>query len=676
MKKNLILITLVVLSALGMKGQYANQQALYFGLPQAKYLNPGVFPEYDGYFSLPALSGWGVTGSNSGFSWNDMFETGNLQLERLVPLLNEKNFLNVGLGFDAFGLGFKSGKNFFSFNLTPKVDVNFGYNKSVFDFLTNGNGNYIGESISLDGFGFDISAYTEAGIGYTREVTEDLSIGGRAKLLLGIANLNGNFDGISLYTDPDDYSLTATSEFAINSYGAFLINDSISDVLGNPSVVNFSNIGLGLDLGANYQLNDKINVFASLVDLGFMKWADNGESLYNDGASFTFDGIPFQELLGSDESGSEEESGFFNDLGDSLSNTFELQRSKQDYTTRLKTRFFAGASYELNKYFDGQAMLHGRVFNGRIYPMYMLGGSFHLKKWLTTKLTYSGANGTFDNIGAGLVLHLGAFQIYGMLDNAIGLTAVDYQKFLNGSFGINFTFKSDDKALKKAKNKKAKAQKKKDKIEKSKKLSEDEKKKEIEKQEKIITDQEKVLKKAESKKLKEEKKEKVEEKKEKAEEKQERAEEKKENAEEKQEKVEEKKEKAEGRQEKEEKKEIQSEMKEIKQETKELKQEQRDLEKETKELKQETKVIGVNTLTPKSLEVEKDSVFVSPSKLNPIKVDSTATDISNELDRLKQDSLIVPQLINNSDTLLQDSLMQKKESLQLKNDSVKNILQE
>ena len=73
----------------------------------------------------------------------------------------------------------------------------------------------------MDGFSFDVSSYVETGIGYTREINDKLSAGARVKLLSGLGNVNGDFDGISLYTDPNDYSLTASSNFAINAYGTF-----------------------------------------------------------------------------------------------------------------------------------------------------------------------------------------------------------------------------------------------------------------------------------------------------------------------------------------------------------------------------------------------------------------------------------------------------------------------
>ena len=62
-----------------------------------------------------------------------------------------------------------------------------------------------------------------------------------------MTNINGDFNGIKLHTNENDYSLTATSDFSIKSYGSFLFNDSVNSSWGEPSVFNPSNIGFGLE---------------------------------------------------------------------------------------------------------------------------------------------------------------------------------------------------------------------------------------------------------------------------------------------------------------------------------------------------------------------------------------------------------------------------------------------
>ncbi len=564
MKKIYILLTVFLCAFNFGKAQYANQQAFYNNLPQAKYTNPGIMPDYNGYFSIPALSGYGVTLSNSGFAFNDLFYEGKLSPNSLLSSMQNKNAFNISSAVDVIGIGLKFGKNFIALNITPKTDFTLDYSKSVFDFLINGNGKYIGQSIALDGFSFDVSSYLETGIGYTREINDKLSAGARVKLLSGLGNVNGDFDGISLHTDPDDYTLTASSNFAINAYGTFFGDDELAKQMGDPPYFNPNNLGFGIDLGVNYQLSDNIKIFGSIVDLGYLKWSEYGETLYNDGVSFKFDGLTFDEFFNSEENNNDG-SNFSDDLIDTLMSTFNLQRSQISYTTRLKSQIYAGASFNFTDYIVFQGMLHGRVFNNKLYPMYMFSGGINLKRWLSAKLTYSGINKTYNNIGAGVILHAGAFQLYAMMDNIYGLTQIDYTKNLSGSFGVNFTFKDkDDEKVKKSKGKKKKAENKKEKAE--------------------------------------NKKERAKNKKEKAENKKERAKNKKEKAENKKEKAENKREKAEenntAKQFNAKKEELKSviskenyEAREVRNETRAINEQKKNLRSEAKELKSEAKEI-------------------------------------------------------------------------------------
>ncbi len=596
MKKIYTLLTVFLCAFNFAKAQYANQQAFYNNLPQAKYTNPGILPDYSGYLSIPALSGYGVTLSNSGFAFNDLFQDGNLSPNNWLSAMHNKNLFNISSAVDVIGFGLKFGKNSIALNITPKTDVNLAYSKSVFDFLINGNVNYIGQSISLDGFSLDVSSYVETGIGYTREINEKLSAGARVKFLSGLGNVNGNFDGISLYTDSSDYSLTASSNFAINAYGTFFEDSVLAEQMGNPPYFNPNNLGLGLDLGVNYQFSDNIQFFASIVDLGYLKWSEYGETLYNDGASFKFDGLPLDELLESEDD-NDNGSSFSEDLTDSLTSIFNLQRSQISYTTGLKTQIYAGASYSFTDYFVFQGMLHGRVFNNKIYPMYMFSGGINVKRWLSAKLTYSGVNKSYNNIGAGVVLHAGAFQVYAMMDNIYGLTQIDYTRNLAGSFGVNFTFKDkEDKKIKKAKGKKKKAENKKEKAKDKKKKAED-------------------------------KKEKAEDKKEKAENKKEKAEENKTvkqlNAKEKELKSEASKEKSEAREIKKEakainekEKELKSQAKEVKSEAREIKNESKAINEQKKELKSEAKAVKSDTKEIKEETKALENKVVSESTSN------------------------------------------------------------
>ena len=442
MKSKILIV--IILATSKLFAQYPTAQLLLKDVPQSKYYNVGSFPEYNGHFGFPGLSNISFLASSSGFAMKDVFENKNtLDLAGLVDGLNDNNFLNTGLGIELLSFGFKVKKNYFSLNITPVVDANFGYNKDLLSFLINGNADFIGKTISFDGTKFDISVYNEIGFGYTREVNGKLSVGGRLKLLLGGANLSGDFDGIGLHTDNNDFKLTANSTFSINQYGAHLIpgdkGDSLKDTWGAP-FVNSSNLGLGVDLGGAYKISDKLNVYASIIDLGYLSWKDYGEKLYNDGASFTFGGLPLDKLINNNDTTGGGEGSFIEELSDSVSEVFSLESERVSYRTSLKTKVFLGVNYNLNKYIDGDAIFYGRFFASKFYPSLMLAAGINLRSWFRLKLSYAATNGIYNNLGTALVLNLGAFQIYGAMDNVLGLIQVDYAKNLSGSFGINFVF--------------------------------------------------------------------------------------------------------------------------------------------------------------------------------------------------------------------------------------------
>lgn len=460
--KNNILIIIGLFFITNVMAQFPAQQHLFRNVPQSQYLNPGAFPEYSGHFGIPALSNIAVTGSNSGFAFNDFFvNDSTLSLSKMTAGLSEKNYLNFGFSLEALTFGFKVKKNYFSFNFTPKIDVNFGYNKNLMSFIADGNAAHIGKTMSFDGTGFDISAYNEMAIGYSREINDKLAVGGRFKFLLGIANVSGDFDGVSLYTDPDNYALTANSTFSINQYGSHLFDEEIADSLG-ASTINFNNVGFGVDFGGSYKFSDKLSVYANVVDLGYIKWSDYGEKWENKGTSFTYDGMELSDLMGSDDEDpntgnpdpNEEEESNTDQLLDSITDIFALEKESISYRTQLKSKLFIGANYKLNKFFDADALIYGRFFNGTFYPSTMVGLGFNVGKAITIKGTYAATNQSYDNVGAGIVLKAGAFQIYGMLDNVLGLSQLDYAKNLTGSFGINLVFTKDEDEVKKEKKEK------------------------------------------------------------------------------------------------------------------------------------------------------------------------------------------------------------------------------
>ena len=158
----------------------------------------------------------------------------------------------------------------------------------------------------------NIQAYTEVGLGLSRQINSRLSVGGKVKVLLGIGNMDLKFNKVTMSADiPSDARLAQLQDPAylaanynttnkaqellneINKYhaslgisatlessfkGLELVNGEepdkkyIDDIDFDAGKIGIAGYGFGIDLGASYKILDNLTVSASILDLGFISW--------------------------------------------------------------------------------------------------------------------------------------------------------------------------------------------------------------------------------------------------------------------------------------------------------------------------------------------------------------------------------------------------------------------
>ena len=463
-KLNILAVLALTASSVAVAQQPINSYFLE-ALPQAYNMNPGQMPEGAGYLGFPLLGQINLAAGNTGFAFKDIATSGMVKDslgamvegtiihldESLLENMKANNYLNLGFSKDFLGFGFKvKKKNYLSFNITSKFLMDVTYSKDLFSFLLQGNGADEfkgGNPISLDGTGYNVTAYNEYGIGYARQVNDKLNIGGRIKILQGFVNASGNFDGIKVTTADDLSSMTIQSSLSVKSSGLGFISDSTQ-----APGLSKGNTGLALDLGASYKINKKITAFASVADLGKIKWNESSKTSYNDGATFEFTGLDAANLG---------DSLYMSNLTDSVVDIFKLKKDSGSYSTTLPTRLYLGGKYQFTKVVSADVLYSAKFVNGKVFHSGVLGVGIKGKKWFEGRLSYGVINGAWNQVGLATVFNLGALQVYFVTDNIAGLMAVDYTKSLSASVGANFTIgrmesKADKakKAKEDAKNKK------------------------------------------------------------------------------------------------------------------------------------------------------------------------------------------------------------------------------
>jgi len=426
-------------------------------VPQRLAINPAAKPDCKWYFGTPAMSATGLEFTSNGIQlkkFNDAFfqETNSdkytLDISKLSEMLSKETYINLDVNQEWLNAGFRLGNNMFFANVTEKVKTRTSLPGDFFKFVFEGNG---GDNLGYDfafNFGVDVLHTREYALGYNRTLLGDrLTVGGRLKYVQGMNILNFAKNDMIFTTDPESYKYTLKADIEVNASSPFLNNlDSLNvlnAVLGSPS-----NAGWGIDAGASFNLTKRLNISASVVDVGQIVWRQDvvNYKSKNPGAEFEFRGLDAKEFLG-DNSDYEEA---FKSLGDTVLTVFDLDSSNNSFTTGLLGQFYLGANYNILKNHGAGILLYGSFYNKQLYPAATLSWNSKFRRILGVSVSYTMMRGNFANAGLGFSLNMGPEQFYFVSDNVIGAGIGNY-KNVGLLFGWNHVFgrkklaKKDDK---------------------------------------------------------------------------------------------------------------------------------------------------------------------------------------------------------------------------------------
>jgi outer membrane protein OmpA-like peptidoglycan-associated protein len=251
-----------------------------------------------------------------------------------------------------------------------------------------------------------------------------LTVGGRIKLLSGVSNIQTVKSQLGITTDPTSFDLTIDGGMRFNT--ANLDSTAMNDPsLIAKSAFSFKNLGLGLDLGASYQLLKKLQLNASLLDLGYIRWTTNVTNYVSSDVNYTFKGIDLNDTLASDK------------LSDTIGKVFNQHQEHNSYTTKLHSKFYLGAKYEFNKYFYSSALLYNEIVAKKYTAGLSVAINARLRNWLYASLNYSAYGRSFNNVGFGFNIKGGPIQFYLMSDNILAFMNPENAKHVHASFGMN-----------------------------------------------------------------------------------------------------------------------------------------------------------------------------------------------------------------------------------------------
>ena len=201
--------------------------------------------------------------------------------------------------------------------------------------------------------------------------------------------------------------------------------------------LGIGNPGFGIDFGFVYRPLDYFTISGSINDLGFINWKNNVTNLTND-VSFTFEGIEV-DLLEEDEG--DEGSDPIEAIKDSILNQMDLYVSNDPYTTMLAGSFHLGAAYDLTEKVRLGMVNRTRIYKAKFYNQFTLSANVQPIRAFSASLSYSVIGNNFTNIGLGLSMYAGPFNLYIITDQLPSATLIPKtMQSVNLRFGLNLVF--------------------------------------------------------------------------------------------------------------------------------------------------------------------------------------------------------------------------------------------
>jgi len=425
----------------------AQQELMLHSLPNLWHstsLNPAFFPK-DKHFVI-GLPAYALDAAHSGdITYKDIFvkKDGQTTIDfgNAISKLDPENELFLDQRIETLSLGIRFGKLALQAGHANRLTGVINYPKSLPELIWNGNAPYIGQTVQIAPRAtfFD---WNEWSAGASLELGK-LSVGGRVKLLTGISALRTDSDhqSATIYTDPDIYQLTLNTDYGFHSSSLISAFDTSGlgfnlDIAQVKGKVFSKNTGAALDLGIQFRVSEQLTLSASALDLGGkIKWTESA-NYYRSQGSYQYNGVVFP--------GSDIISGFdsldFDTKIDTLNDIFQFKKTPQEFTSKLPTRYYLGALYQLNARW--QLGLNALIQDAEDRQNVAIGLSarWSLVKWLSLGAMYSINDRSKANFGFHVAVTPGPVQVYFTSDNLLNAFSVKSSPAANFRAGAALVF--------------------------------------------------------------------------------------------------------------------------------------------------------------------------------------------------------------------------------------------
>jgi len=316
---------------------------------------------------------------------------------------------------ELFNLGIRLKQFYVSVHSGIYADMGLGIPRDLFSlFMLGMDPDQASTRFDLTALNFEAMLYAKNGLGLTTAIGKIFNVGVNLNHLIGIGHMKMGFDELSIRAGDQQWDVVskgylryAGPQQLMFTYSDDNYLDGIDSDLSSPGGLGHlwsPGIGSSVDLGLTAKPLPFLNLSASIVDLGFIRWNKNYVQQAVSDESFTFDGIG---LAFGEESQDEEEG---NGIGDQLQELMRLSKdvSAGSFVSGLTTKLNIGGEVGvLNDRISFGLLSQTAIARSRLlYQDFMLSANFKPGSVFQSALTYSLLHGKMSSFGAAINLKL------------------------------------------------------------------------------------------------------------------------------------------------------------------------------------------------------------------------------------------------------------------------------
>lgn len=460
---------------LGFVGFSQNKQLLYglSDVPQSLLVNPGGIVEYNKHFGIPFLSHLHFNGGSSGVTAYDVFQTSNtsdINSRISAAILNMKNtdFFSATQQLELLSFGWRNKNDiYFSGGFYQEFDMITYFPKDLAVLGWEGNRDYLDYEFDLADLNTSADLMTVLHFGANKKISKKLTVGAQFKVYSSMFNFRStNNQGVFVTREGDgsaniyDHQLVdADVQLQTSGIASLIDNDDVSapgDVVNHALGRAFfgGNLGVGLDLGATYEINRNWTVSASVLDLGAVFHTNDVEN-YRAHGSYNLSGINL--IFPSLEEG-ESTLPYYQNLEDEITERVPIDTLYNKYTTMRPVKMNAAVSYHFGDSFGNKECdclnMGGTDFGNQslgvqLYSVFRPKGPqlsatlYYYRRFtefLAAKMTYTADAFSYDNLGLMAVGDFGKFNVYFGLDNLLRYGNLTKANHVSLQLGFNIKY--------------------------------------------------------------------------------------------------------------------------------------------------------------------------------------------------------------------------------------------